>query len=333
MAFECSGLEPRHVEQVGDDPVETRRLLPDGGDERGVVALFELDLVARQRVRARDDGGQRGAQVVRHRAQQRGLDDVAVSQRLRLERLGLEGRAIGRDGEQGRQRRQEPLRDRRIGRVALIGEQRGDTPEPRVDRNRELPVRGRRVAELDARRAHVQCDRGEVGELVELCDEIGAAQQVARSLGENVSFAAPLFRILLAMTRARGERAHDDGRHEVHGEHGPVGAVAQLERMRRRQEEPVEGEHARDRDDRREHRPPADGDRKHREHVQNAEAQHGHVRPEHLDRERDDRDRPCADEQPDGGLHEIEPASSHATTVEDAARRRASARPFRSGSW
>ncbi len=65
---------------------------------------------------------ERRAQVVRHRAQQRRLDEVAAPQRLGLERLALEARAVDRDREQRRERREEPLlrRDDRIGALGRV---------------------------------------------------------------------------------------------------------------------------------------------------------------------------------------------------------------------
>ena len=55
-----------------------------------------------------EDRHQRRAQVVADRAQDRRLDRVAPAQRLGLERLALQALAVDRDGEQRRERGQEP---------------------------------------------------------------------------------------------------------------------------------------------------------------------------------------------------------------------------------
>ena len=275
MRLDRAGLEPGHVEQVRDDTVEPRGLFPDGGDERVVVAFLELDLVARERLRAGDDRGQRRAEIMRDRAQERRLDHVAAPERFRLERFRLERGPADGDGQQGGERGQESPHDG--------GVRRGG----RVDEQRRHPAQ----VDLDPRRRRAQRVCGQVGELVQLGGELGAAQQVAGGLGEHGRLATPLLGVLLPAACARRERADDDRSDEVDGEREPICAVAQLQRVLRRQEEPVEREHARDRDRNGEAEAPCDRDRQHGEDVQHAEAEHGHVRVQRLDRAGDDDDR------------------------------------------
>ena len=57
------------------------------------------------------DRGQRRSEVMADGAQDRGLDGVAEAQPLRLQRLPLESLTVDRNGQQRRQRRQEPIAD------------------------------------------------------------------------------------------------------------------------------------------------------------------------------------------------------------------------------
>ncbi len=179
--------------------------------------------------------------------------------------------------------------DVRVGALRRV--QRADRAVGRLERVRRTP--GRRPVgrpELDLGGLDAE-DGGRPGrDLVELLVELAPAQQLRRELGEQR-------RLLLALLGGRGappgarrELADDDGGGEVDREREPVLAVRQRERVDRRQVEPVEGEHARHRDDERERQPVDHCDRQHGEDVEHAEAEHGDVRLEELDRRGDDRD-------------------------------------------
>ena len=237
---------------------------------------------------------------MRHRAQQRGLHEVAAPQRLGLERIALEAVAVDGDGEERRERRQEAVLDGGV-RVGAFRRVEGADHSP-VDLERERRGASRRpvrFAELDLGARDAEHQRGAGRDLTDLFVEPAAAQQLRRELCEQRRLALALLRRGRAPPGAGGELADDDRGGEVHGEREPVRAVRQRERVHRRQVEPVEGEHARDRDDEREAEPVDDGDRQHGEHVEDAEAQHRDVRLEELDHRRDDRDGDRAGEESD----------------------------------
>jgi hypothetical protein len=76
--------------------------------------------------------------------------------------------------------------------------------------------------------------------------------------------------------RLRGELAHDEADDQVDRKREPVLRLGQPEGVNRRQEEEVEGEHARNRDENRVCATPEDRHRQHREEIEHAEAQHRH---------------------------------------------------------
>ena len=304
-----------------------------GCDERGAVALVELDLVARERVRARDDGGQRRAQIVRDRAQQRGLDGVAAAQRLRLERFAP--RAAARSTatrEQRRERREESLRDRRDrahrARRRAAWRRRAQAD---LDGDRVLPGAG--LASPSSMRAArtPSAPAARSRELVELGGEVGAAQQVAGRLGQDVASRRRCSASSCA-TRARAASAlTTTAVTRYTASTAQFAPSRELERVRRRQEEPVEGEHARDRDDRGEHRSPSARRREHGEHVEDAEAEHRQCGRSAATASETSVTDPAPTSSPTASSVRCSRRRRMRTTVEDAARRRASARPSRSG--
>ena len=124
-----------------------------------------------------------------------------------------------------------------------------------------------------------------------------ALEQTPR-LGRQRRLAPALLGLVRAPSRSRGEPAHADRRHEVDGERDPVLRVREPS-VRRREEEPVEGEHADDRDRDRERQAPERRDGQHGEEVEDAEAQHGRDRLESPDvapitRDRAEAEQRCA---------------------------------------
>ena len=105
-----AGLDPCEVEQIADEALEPRRLLGDHGCE--LAALLVGDRLGLESAGGGGDRGQRRAQVVRHRAEQRGLHDVRAAERLRLDDLRLELVAAPRRREQRLERRDDPVLER-----------------------------------------------------------------------------------------------------------------------------------------------------------------------------------------------------------------------------
>ena len=96
--------------------------------------------------------------------------------------------------------------------------------------------------------------------------------------------------LLRTASRTGCKLAHDHGRDEKDEQREPVARVLQGQRVERRQEEEVEGEHAPDRRPDAVCEPPRDGDRDDREQVEHGEAEHGHVALQQLDCARDERE-------------------------------------------
>ena len=289
-------LEPREVEQLANDAVEACGLLADRHGQPQPVIGRQLEPGARERVGRGEDRGQRRPEVVRYRAQERRLERVAPSQGLGLERLRLEPAALGDDGEQRRERRQEALPYGFVDRRLCVEEEGRHAPQPGLDRQSPLAFARWPFAELEPRALHAEHAGGQSREPSELLVESPATQQVERRLGERVSLGTPLLGVVPPRACPSGERADRDREHEIDGEREPVLALLQVKRMVRRQEEPVEDEHARDRDEHCKGRPPEDRDREHGEHVERAEAEHRHVRLQ----QRDDR----AHEHDDAGARQ-----------------------------
>ncbi len=115
------------------------------------------------------------------------------------------------------------------------------------------------------------------------------------NVGGEGRLAPLLLRLRGAAPGARGERADADRDDEVDGERDPVLRLGEMERVGRRQEQPVEGEHADDRDTTTANRSPqiaatgSDG-----EEVEHAETEHRRDRIERVDRACDDERRAAA---------------------------------------
>ncbi len=233
---------------------------------------------------------------MRHRAEQRRLERVAPSQRLCFERLALEPAALDDDGQQGRERRQEPAPHGVVHGRLLVHEEGGDAAEPGLDRQRPLARLRRLLAEIEAELVDAEDAAREGREPAELLVEGPAAQQVQRGLGESMRLGSPLFGVLPPRPGPRRERAHRERDGEVDGEREPVLALPQVERVVRRQEEPVERQHARHGDDSGKRRAPDDRNRQHGEDVERSEAERRHVRLEQLDDAAHGRDRTRARE-------------------------------------
>ncbi len=131
-------LQARHVEQVVDQARQPPGLAGDVGHELAVLG-------GRQRGRAeragrREDRRQRGAQVVRDGAQQRGLEHVGTAQSARLDHFTLQRLALDRGTEDGFERGDHAL-------LQALEHRRG---QPGGDQQRPEAVLGLAQGEGDA---------------------------------------------------------------------------------------------------------------------------------------------------------------------------------------
>ncbi len=101
----AASLELGQVEELLDQRREALAFLDDGRAELAAILVGQRRRA--ERVTRRDDRGQRRAQVVRHRAQQRGLDVVGAAQRGGLDRLVLHRVAAPGDRDERAERRHD----------------------------------------------------------------------------------------------------------------------------------------------------------------------------------------------------------------------------------
>ena len=232
-------LQARQVEQVADEVVEP----VGGGEDRLAAARRGRRRRSSRSARASAPGRgrdrhQRRAQVVADRAQQRRLHRVGAPQRLGLERLALELLAVDRDA---RAATPAPAaagagRPRRAARPLEAGSSR--PPAARDQRGTRRPRR----AEHDPRRRRPASARAASAEMRSSSPlDRPVLEQRAGDLGEQRRLARP-------PARPRGQLADDDRDDDEHREREPVLRVGERERVHRLEEEPVEREHARDRD-------------------------------------------------------------------------------------
>ena len=125
-----AGGQPAHVEQVADQRVQPVGGLLDGGQQRGLDrAAVHCTSVCRSVLTLALIDGQRRAQVVADRGEQRGAHPVALGQGLGLRGLGAQPVPVQRGGGL----RGEPVEQPRavIGRV-LPGDLQQRQPGPRA---------------------------------------------------------------------------------------------------------------------------------------------------------------------------------------------------------
>ena len=244
-----AGLEPREVEQVADQ--RARAGPPRAAPSRGAPArslVVERERRADEALGGHADRRQRRAQVVADGAQDGGLDRVArrsasASSASRASRSRSMATASS-EASAGRNRR----RTAQVRRRALADVERADA----AGRRRRARAATRRpaapaAAEDEPRAAAPSTSATLGGDRV----RSAATSPPGRSaVATPASRAASRSRCSASAARRRARAARslttiaDD---EVDGQREPVLAVAQRERVDRRQEEPVEGEHARQR--------------------------------------------------------------------------------------
>src|SRR6185437_47782 len=99
-----AGFEARHVEEIADEAVETLRLLVNGGDEIGSRRLAIGSAIAAQAGRRAEDRGERRAQIVRDRDEERGTEALGLRLDPRRFDSGREIDALDGDRRLVRQR-------------------------------------------------------------------------------------------------------------------------------------------------------------------------------------------------------------------------------------
>ena len=235
--------------RFADEPVEPPRLDADRLHELRAVLGVQLDAGSRG-LGGGADRRQRRAQIVADRAEDCGLDRrrCGAAPRPRAPR-----RRAARGRPRPRAARREPG-----GTAAATVRSASRSSTVKAARRAGRPPSGSKAlgglgraarAELDpcARDAEdVRRLGGDAAELVARArSPSSSAARPAPAAPPRAPAARPPPR---AGARAGRELADDDRGDEVDGERDPVLGVAQRERVRRRQEEPVEGQHARDRD-------------------------------------------------------------------------------------
>ena len=116
VQHERAGLEPRHVEQVGDETVEPLGFLDHGADELDLLLVGQRTGEIAQRAGGAEDRGERRLEVVGNRGQQRGAQPVGLDGALRPVHVLDEMDAL--DGERA-------LVDQRVEQPALVGREQG----------------------------------------------------------------------------------------------------------------------------------------------------------------------------------------------------------------
>src|ERR1700736_5056496 len=72
------GLQPRHVEEIADEPVEPFRLLLNGAQEARLNGFIELASMAYQTCCRAENRGKRRAQIMRNRGKQRRAQAIGL---------------------------------------------------------------------------------------------------------------------------------------------------------------------------------------------------------------------------------------------------------------
>ena len=237
------GLQPRQLDQLVDEPRQPGALARDARRRARVRSSSDSDGDA-ERLGAGRDRGQRGAQVVRDRAQDRGLDLVRAAQRARLDHLADEPLALERGGEQRLQRRPgrvAPRRAPRPGRAACRAAPRRAAAAPRrcARRPPTSPSTIRHDGEPERLRDPLRGGGERAG-------QVGRAEQDARELGGEVGLAAALLGLRGAHARRLGDARGDHRRDEEDRERDPVLRLVDREAAGRLDVEEVEGERADD---------------------------------------------------------------------------------------
>ena len=277
---------------------EALRLLLD--PTRELAALAVVDLVGGERLGGGDDRRDRRPEVVAHRAQQGGLDDVAAPQGAGLHDVAEQLVALLRRAEQGLQRRDDALLRAAQRRLRQVGGQ-----QQRADLARVLPQREGDAAlvalhgtQLDRRRRDADRLREPLRADGQDGRQVLAAQEQAGELREEVGLTAALLGLLRAVARGLGEGAGDERHDEEHRQRHPVLRLGDREAARRRDVEPVERQGGRERRDAPKQRAPPDRHDEDADQVDDDERRDRRDLLEGEDQQRRERHADHADERP-----------------------------------
>ena len=219
----ASRLQAREIEQVLDEARQPLRLLLDAARE--LAALTVLDVVGRQRLRRRHDGGDRGAQVVADGPQQRGLDDVAAPQRRASRRRRRAARRAPAPRRATTRAAARPAPARAGARPRAGRRGRSSVPICSASSRsgkatrRSSPSTGRSSIAADGRPSAPARRCAATGEDAR---QVLAAQQQPRELRGEVGLAAALLGLMGAVARRLRERARDERHDEEDRERDPV---------------------------------------------------------------------------------------------------------------
>ncbi len=239
-------LQPAHVEQVADEPVETIGLLVDRAGELSALLAGPAHVGLQEAGGRRLDRGERGAQVVRDGLQQRGAEGVGLGEAGRSGGIGLEPPSVQREGEVRQERAQHPLViGRELGapqhedRAAVLRQ----IPPLAVERFRRWVLARRCIEDPSVIAVGEQGDRVErerAAQLVEQSgDGVGLADEDAAGTGQGSGLGARPHRLTRAGGHPVDEQARPDGAHHEDHERSDVLGFADREGVQRRDEEPV----------------------------------------------------------------------------------------------
>ena len=190
-------LEAREVEEVRDQTIEAPRLGVDRGEQARAVLVAELQVGALEPVGRGSDRGQRRAQVVADRAQDRGLDRIAAPKRFGVDRPAAESLAVDRDRQQRGERSREAARELGVG--LGLHEEPAHVPVPGSQVERRLAALGtaNRV-QLDPRSRDSECLGDPIRDASELALHVLAFEQRPGDLGQERCLERAIVRLLLA---------------------------------------------------------------------------------------------------------------------------------------
>ncbi len=207
--------------------------------------LVEPEVVPVETLARSPDRGQGRPEIVADGPQHGGLDRVAAPQSLGLERSERQPLAVERDGQQRGQCGEDALGDRGTRRLSRREEEPADVAVAHLQVGGGFPGLGSADGtELDPRGSDPEHRRSRGGDVLQPVLDVLRLEQDPRDVREERRLALPLLGLRRSPSRTSRELADDDGRDEIDAQREPVLRVAQRERVHRRQEEEVEGEHA-----------------------------------------------------------------------------------------
>ncbi len=305
-------FQPRHVEQVADETVQPLRLLLDGVEHGGPGCLVQGAVPGRQAGGGTEDGGERRAQVVRDGGQQGRAQPVGLRLQARLVDVAHQVDPFHRQRRLVGQGVQQPLpvRGQQRPRLVTVDAEHARRATPGVHGQEQPLAAGQGVGATagrpvvlprPARRRQVAAVQGVVGREPGLHRQAvrtrqqhhhphvehqrhlvhGRPQhvvqrprggQLAAELVQLVRGLGPGTGGLRLVSHARRQVAGDDGHDGEHGQGDDVLRVGDGERVERRQEEEVVGEHAHQAGQQRCRQPISDraGQHAHEQHEGNA---------------------------------------------------------------